>query len=82
VFISWAEDVKVKHLRLFTKKVIKGNMYWDGTVSISSVLNKRLHEILDVDPVITPIIFFSNRNTFPINEFPHNIIPYSMTEWK
>jgi hypothetical protein len=64
---------------LFARKAIKDNLYWDGILHISSVLNKGLHEILNVQPVIIFIIFF-NRNTFPLSDnFPQDIILYSMT---
>jgi hypothetical protein len=52
MFISRIEDWRVKYSKLFAKKVIKGSIYWDGIVKIPNVLNKGLHDAVDVDPVI------------------------------
>jgi hypothetical protein len=46
-------------------------------------LNKGLHEVLDVDPLMILIIFFCNWNTSLLTgEFPQNMIPYPIMEWK
>jgi hypothetical protein len=78
-----ARWIKTKdYSKLFATKVIKDNIYWDGTVKIP-VLNKDLHDALDVDPVTVRIIFFCSWKTFLLNdEFPQNIIPYSIMVWK
>ena len=83
MFISWIEKLKVEYSKLSTNKLIKDSIYSDGIVNIYNVLNKGLHEILDVDPLMILIIFFCNWNTFLLTgEFPQNMIPYPIMEWK
>jgi len=77
------EKLKVKYSKLFTKKFIADSMYWDGMVNIFIILNKDLHKVLDVDPVMILKIFFCCWNTILHNgEFLQNMIPYSIMEWK
>ena len=74
------EKWKVKYSKLFTKKFITDSIYWDGVINI---LNKDLHEVLEVDPLMILIIFFCYLITFLLTgEFPQNMIPYSIIEWK
>ena len=77
------EKLKVKYSKLFTKKFVADSIYWDGMVNIFSILNKDLHEVLDVGPVMIVIIFFCYWNSFLLTgEFPQNMIPYYIMEWK
>ena len=77
------EKLKVKYSKLFTKKFITDSTYWDGMVNIFNILNKGLREVLDVDPVMILLIFFCYWDTFLLTgDFPQNMIPYSIMEWK
>jgi len=77
------KKLKVKYSKLFTKKFIADSTYWDGMVNIFNILNKDLHKVLDVDAIMILKIFFCYWNTFLLNgEFPQNMIPYSIMEWK
>jgi len=60
VFISPIENLKVKYSKLFMNKLVKDSTYSDGMVNISNVLNKDLHEVLDVELLMILIIFFCN----------------------
>jgi len=73
------EKLKVKYSKLFTKKFIADSIYWGGMINIFNILNKDLHKVLDVDPVMILKIFFCYWNT---GEFPQNMIPYFIMEWK
>lgn len=82
MFISRIEKLKVKYSKFSTNKLIKDSTYSDGMVNIY-VLNKGLHEVLGVDPLMILIVFFCNWNTFLLTgEFPQNMIPYLIMEWK
>jgi len=56
---------------LFTKNIIKYNMYWDGIVKISNFWNRGLHDTLVDGPVIIHIYIYWILRTFLLNgEFP------------
>ena len=77
------EKLKVKYSKLFTKKFITDSIYWDGMVNVFNILNKDLHEVLDVDPVMILLIFFGYWNTSLLTgKFPQNMILHSIMEWK
>jgi len=83
MFISWIEILKVQYSKVPKNKLTKDSTYSDGMVNISSVLNKGLCEVLDVDPLMILTIFFCNWNTFLLTgEFSQNMISYPIMELK
>jgi len=58
-------------------KSINDNMYSHGRVRISNLLNRLLHEFLDLTPAINLIIFFCN---VLLDELLPRIIPYFIVE--
>jgi hypothetical protein len=60
------EKLKVKYTRLCARKVVKDSIYCEGRVNISSVLNKALHETLDLPPAIILTTFFCNQKTHTV----------------
>ena len=60
MLISPIENLKVKYSKLFMNKLVKDSTYSDGMVNISNVLNKDLHEVLDVELLMILTIFFCN----------------------
>jgi hypothetical protein len=65
------------------QNIINDSMYWEGRVNISKVLNKHLHEILNLVPVVILTVLFCDWKILLLSvEFPQNIIPYFILEWK
>jgi len=59
------------------------NIYWDCNSNVPSSLNNLQHEVLLLEYVISLMALFWSLNTlFLSGEFPQNITPYVMTEWK
>jgi hypothetical protein len=64
-------------------KFIDENMYSHGRVKISDLLNRLSDEFLGLIPAINLTIFFCKVNIFLLlDELPHKIVPYFITERK
>jgi len=58
-------------------------MYLHGRGKISNLMNRFLHEFLDLTPAIILTVLFCKVNIILLlGELPPKIIPYFIMEWK
>jgi len=68
---------------LLTKKFIHINMYSHGRGKISNLMNRFLHEFLDLTPAIILTVFFCKVNIILLlGNYPKKIVSYFIMEWK